>query len=266
MAAIDHWNIRWAEYMEERGEEAGPLVEVVGKGEKFSVSGNPIKDDYNMLIFSESSVIGGIMGEQSFLIDEIQAVTYSQRTRSFLGNVSLKSADVFVNKTSFEYYYDEEYNKNIMAWKASRDPKRRIAFTKIPSRTAFIKNQILKVFFRFLDFFKPKQQRKLARFKKTIPDNMVDFPSLTTHEIGHGFALGHSNEDEYENKNGVAFWSPYRMPPRRLASLDEDEDKDEDEDGKEQSIMKVELLRGTLRRHISDFDLGNIYCGYYENP
>ena len=95
---------------------------------------------------------------------------------------------------------------------------------------------------------------------------MVDFPSLTTHEIGHGFALGHSNEDEYENKNGVAFWSPYRMPPRRLASLDEDKDKDGDEDGKEQSIMKVELLRGTLRRHISDFDLGNIYCGYYENP
>lgn len=268
VAAADHWNIRWMEYMEERGEEAGPLVEVVGQGEKFSASGNPIKDDYNMLIFSESSVIGSIMGQQSFLIDEIQAVTYSQKTRSFLGNISLKSADIIVNKTSFEYYYDDEYNEYITAWKASRDPKRRIAFTKIPSRTAFIKNQILRIFFRFLDFFKPKQQRTLARFKKTIPDNMVDFPSLGSHEIGHAVAnLGHVDEDEYKSR-GLALVSPYRRFHRHLASLDEDEEGDEnkDKEGKEKSIMKVELLRGTVRRHVSDFDLGNIYCGYYKNP
>lgn len=258
VAAVDHWNIRWAEYVEERGGEAGPLVEVVGKGEKFATSGSLIRDDYNMLIFVESSKIGNIMGEQSFLIDEIQAVTYSQKSRSFLGNVSLKSADILVNKTSFKYYYDEEYNQDILAWKASKDPKRRIAFTKVPSRSAFLKNRILNFFLRFLDFFKVKKQRKLARLRKSIPENMVDFPSLMAHEIGHAEALAHVDSDKYPKSMALRF--PHRRPLRRLASMDQKEE------GKQESIMKVELPRGTIRRHISDFDLDNIFCGYYETP
>ena len=258
VAAVDHWNIRWAEYVEERGGEAGPLVEIVGKGERFAASGSLLRDDYNMLVFVESSKIGKIMGEQSFAVDEIQAVTYSQKSRNFFGNVSLKSADILVNKTSFRYYYDEEYNKDILAWKKSLDPKRRIAFTKIPSRTALIKNRILNFFLKLLDFFKAEKQRGLARLRKSIPENMVDFPSLMAHEIGHAEALGHVDQDKYPKS--AALRSPHRMPMRQLASLDEKKE------GKEQSIMKVELPRGTVRRHISDFDLGNIFCGYYETP
>lgn len=258
IAAIDHWNIRWEEYVEEKGGEAGPLLEIVGKGEKFAASGSLLRDDYNMLVFVESSKIEKIMGKQSFHVDEIQAVTYSLKSRNFLGNISLKSADILVNKTSFKYYYDEEYNKDILAWKKSLDPKRRVAFTKIPSRTALIKNRILNFFLKFFDFFKAKKQRDLARLKKSIPKNMVDFPSLMIHEPGHALALGHVDADEYPKS--AALRAPHRMPMRKLASLDKKKE------GKEQSVMKVELPTGTVRRHISDFDLDNIFCGYYETP
>lgn len=258
VTAVDHWNIRWAEYVEGRGGEAGPLLEILGKGEKFAASGSLLGDDYNMLVFVERSKIGKIMGKQSFHVDEIQGVTYSRKSRNFLGNISLKSADILVNKTSFKYYYDEEYNKDILAWKKSLDPKRRVAFTKIPSRTALIKNRILNFFLKFFDFFKTKKQRGLARLKKSIPENMVDFPSLMLHEPGHALGLGHVDEDKYQKRSAMR--APHRMPMRKPASLNEKKE------GKEQSIMKVELPKGTVRRHISDFDLGNVFCGYYETP
>ena len=289
IAAADHWNMRWMEHTEEKGIESGPLVEVI-KGEKFNVAGSPIKDDWNMLIFANRETVGEIMGNQSFEIDEIQAVTYSRKQRSLLGEISIKSADILVNKDSFDYYYDEDYTEDIIAYKAARAPERRIAFTL--SGAASLKQRFLSWLKKIFSLFKKKGEgRGLAGIRKSIPSDMVDFPSLAIHEIGHAVpGLAHVNEDEYR----TAHVSPHRMAPRRnrrrgrggggalregdwravngperlLAAFDEDYDNEEEggaRSGKDQSVMKVELLKGEVRRYISDFDLENIFCGYYGN-
>ena len=242
ISAVDFWNIRWAEYIEERGGEAGPLLEVIGRGEKFTLSGSPLKDSHNMLIFTDNSAIKQIIGPAAKApVNKIQAVTYSQKSR---GQGDLKSADILVNKTNFKYYYDEGYNKSILALKSGRSPHRGIAFTKAPSFLSSLKRRVLKFFLYFFEFFKQKKQRDIARIKKTIPGNLVDFPSLMVHELGHSLALAHVNEDQYGGGGG--------QPSNR-----------EEEEEKASSVMKVELPRGTLRRDIPDFDLENIFCGYY---
>ena len=258
VAAADHWNIRWMEHTEEKGIESGPLTEVI-KGEKFSVEGSPIKDDWNMLIFTDSETVGEIMGHQSFEIDEIQAVTYSRKKRSLLGEISLDSADILVNKTSFDYYFDEDYTEEVLAWKAERAPSRRIAFTR--SRAVPLKLRFLGWLKKVFRFFKKKERgRGLAGTRRNIPSDMIDFPSLAIHELGHAIAgLAHVNEDEYR----TAHISPHRTAPRRLLASEEEEEDGGARSGKDQSVMKVELLKGEVRRYISDFDLENVFCGYY---
>ena len=257
VAAVDFWNIRWAEYIEEKGGEAGPLLEVKGNGEKFTTSGSPIEDKYNMLIFAPSSEIKKITGDSlSTSVNKIQAVTYSQRSRGYLSRGSLKSADILVNKTHFTYYYDEDYNKDILALKSSRFPQRRVAFTKPPSFLTSLKRRILKFFLYFFEFFKEEKQRGIASVKKSIPKDHVDFPSLMVHEIGHTLPLAHVDEDKYEGKGRAS-----RLAASKQLSVEEVEE----EKKKESSVMKVELPRGAIRRDIPEFDLDNIFCGYYKD-
>ena len=252
VSAVDFWNIRWAEYIEQKGGEAGPLLEVVGKGEKYALSGSPIKDDYNMLIFAQNTDIKRILGSKNLKasIEKIQAVTYSQRYRF---KDSLRSADVLVNKSNFGYHFDEDYNQSILALKSSRSPYRGIAFTKVPSFWTSIKKRILRFFVYFFEFFKEQKQRDIARIKKSIPRNLVDFPSLMVHELGHSLALAHVDEDQYHGGHS------------RLAASKQLASRGVAEEEKKSSVMKVELPRGALRRDIPDFDLENIMCGYYKN-
>ena len=253
VSAVDFWNIRWAEYMEKQGGEAGPLLEVVGKGNKYSLSDSPIRDDYNMLIFAQNSDIQKIIGSKNLKspISKIQAVTYSQQYRFKKG--SLRSADILVNKTNFKYYYDENYDQNILALKSDRSSYRAIAFTKVPSFWASIKARVLRFFLYFFEFFKEQKQRDIAGIKKSIPGNLVDFPSLMVHELGHALALAHVDENQYQGGRS------------RLEASKQSDLGDITEQEKKKSVMKVELPRGSLRRDISDFDLENMFCGYYEN-
>ena len=252
VSAVDFWNIRWAEYMEEQGFESSPLVEIIGRGEKFTASGSLIKDSYNMLIFSHNTGIKAITGKLSTPVKEIQAVTYSQKSRG-----QLKSADILVNQTDFKYFYDEDYNQHILALKSQRESLRQIAFTKSFGFLKSLKIRFKNFFVRLLNFFKKERKRDIARVYSKVPLNSVDFPSLMIHEIGHSIALAHVDE---KDKTNIAALRSHSAVSRRLASTDRRREEE-----KKKSVMKVELPRGTLRREIPDFDLRNIFCGYYEN-
>lgn len=253
VSAVDFWNIRWGEYMEERGLESSPLVEIIGRGEKFTASGSLIKDSYNMLIFSHNTGIKAITGKLSTPVKEIQAVTYSQKSRG-----QLKSADILVNQTDFLYFYDDDYNQHILALKSQRESLRQIAFTKSFGFLESLKIRFKNFFVGLLNFFRKERKRDIARFKRpSIPRNSVDFPSLMIHEIGHSIALAHVDE---KDKTNIAALRSHSAVSRRLAATDRRREEE-----KKKSVMKVELPRGTLRREIPDFDLRNIFCGYYEN-
>ena len=221
VSAVDFWNIRWAEFIEEKGGEAGPLLAVAGRGEKYTLSGSPIKDDYNMLIFAENGAIQKIIGPTAKApVNKIQAVTYSQKSR---GRRYLKSADILVNKTNFGYHYPEDYNQSILALKSSRSPNRRIAFTKAPSFLTSLRRRVLKFFLYFIEFFKEKKQRDIARVKRTVPRDLVDFPSLMVHELGHSLALAHVDEDLYEGGAFCGFTTAFQQRRRAEKGTQRDE-------------------------------------------
>lgn len=259
VASVELWNIRWVEYMEDKGLNGAPLIEIVGRGQKFALSGStsPLRDKYNMLIFTDAGEIEKMSQQIDAPINEIQAITMTQRYRSERSRV--KTMDIFVNRTHHKFFYDKEYNKSILAFSKKQAAHRRLALTQSLSFTAVLKKRWLRFVSSFLSFFKKRsEKREPARFARSpVPEGYVDASSLFGHEVGHVEALAHV--DDTKDKGALTSVSFRKLPFRRLASRESQAERE-----KASSIMKVRLIEGTLRREISEFDLDNLFCGYYE--
>ena len=229
IAAIDHWNITWEEFLVDRGVEPFLLFAVVDKGVQYS--GSPKNDGYNILFFVKDSF-------STYGKSEIQAITsmYSSRW-----GINIKDTDIIVNNRNFVYFYDEDYNEDILAFKAKKISNSRNIASSRSMGFWFRLRQKIQNWFKFIlkPFKKKKAIRQIAGVPK-VPRGLVDFPSLMIHELGHSYGAAHM--DESDQRNAMASRSERRTI----------------------SVMEEKLPDGRARRNIGEYDLNNLFCGYFE--
>ena len=137
--------------------------------------------------------------------------------------------------------------------------KRHLASLRSPGRFFQI-IQNLKAFFNFFlkPFKKSKQIRQIADYQAKIPRNKVDFPSLVVHEVGHVPGRGHWDK-EFHSHSSRAFNRSSRA--RNIASEIRLQSKSRTD--KHISVMEPILERGRNRREITEYDLEQLFCAYY---
>ena len=221
-SAVNHWNSRWYHFLQSQNITPFQLIQVA-EGYR---SGEPREDGNNMIFlinddFSPHANNGGMASGNT------QAIT---TTLYEPGKGKIIEADIKVNNTGdFKYFYDPSYDRNVMAFQKSLLGERSLAssYAKDPPKNLifWFKFQV----FKFVSFFKKKPHyRGLAN----VPSNMVDFPSLMIHEIGHVPGLAHT---KHQSKG---------------AHYD--------------SVMERLLADGRMRRAITQNDLQDMLCGYYD--
>lgn len=230
MSAVEHWNQEWEEYTRSQGEvSASVLFAVMGNGSVFE--GHVKNDSYNMLFFTNKIKPYGMK-------DTTQAITktYSLRRK-------IRDTDIIVNTESFQYYYDTAYNEAILALKHERQSLRKLASSQAPSLWQTIKSYLRDMLTFFHKLFVKKKYRDIAGLgSKRIPRDLVDFPSLMIHELGHVPGLSHVEGQS------TASASHSRNPRGRKTTY---------------SVMNPKLAYGEVRRNIGQYDLKNMFCGYY---
>ena len=230
ISAVGHWNQEWEEYTIERGEDSAPtLFSVVGSGNAFR--GQVKNDSYNMLFFAETINSYGM--KQS-----TQAVTktYSLRRK-------IRDTDIIVNAESFQYYYDTGYDEAILAFKREQQTARRLASSQTPSLWWVLKSRLTGALKFFHRLFVKQKYRDIANLRSgRIPADRVDFASLMIHELGHVPGLGHSKGSDSSRGRSRSGRSGGRTG---------------------YSVMDPKLAYGQIRRNIGQYDLQNLFCGYY---
>lgn len=241
VAATNYWNMVWGDYLEERGLPESTLFEVLES--QWQDFDGPKNDTYNTLFFLEDF---NRYGKPS-----MQAVTVASSEGSFM-----KDTDILVNASQFKFYYDDEYNHNINLAFQKRNSFRNISSSFQPSWHERVKNKIFS-FFKFIFNWLigvESKSRTLATYDAPVPSGFVDFPSLMIHELGHVPGLGHVEKEEkitdYHSMRQASLGKNHNEKPERgLVS--------------NHSVMHPKLPPGFSRRRISDFDLNNLFCGYY---
>lgn len=242
VSAVDHWNMAWEEYLTNKGLESFPLFAVVDRDRQYS--GSPKNDGHNILFFTDR------FKEKGYGSINVQAVTgmiYSRKGE-------IRDTDIIVNnhvvlKTGRQYYfYDENYNDEVILSKREVGEHRRLASLRAEGGWFQLKQKIWSwLRFLFKPFQKKKIRRKIATPSVKIPRNYMDFASLMIHELGHVPGLHHfdvsdqiqhtsrmaSKGNRYNSKNGFV------------------------------SVMEPKLRSGRTRRRIGEYDLENLFCGYF---
>ena len=234
VSAIEHWNIAWEDFLEDKGLEPEPLFAIVDKNNLYN--GKPGKDGYNFLFFIEDK----------FSRYESNPNTQAITTIASTGP-EIRDTDILINDEVFDYYYDSSYNQEILASKSKIETKRRIAGSRSPGVWFKIKEQF-KQWMNFVlkPFKKQKTVRWIATASPKVPRNKVDFPSLIIHELGHSPGLGHPDDrDLFEH--GI-----HRSSSKR-----------DEKNNSYVSVMEPKLASGRARREITLYDLENLFCGYY---
>ena len=235
ISAIDHWNMAWEEFLSDEDLEFFPLFAVVDKNNQYS--GSPMDDSYNILFFIEDDFDQSGYGEK-----KVQAIT-SMHSNQLTGRI--KDTDIIVNNDNYDYFYDKNYDTDILISQKETSSHRGLAssvsvgfWPRFKQRIQNWLNFILK------PFKKKKELRQIARIPSRVPINRVDFPSLMIHELGHVPGLAHINKSE----------------SHAMASMGDDS-----EERTLSSVMEKKLLHGRVRRHIGRYDLNNLLCGYLDN-
>ena len=238
---VHHWNSVWIEYGEDRGVNVSPLFDIINENKIFS--GRPGKDGYNMIFFISEGFTETFANKKS----TIQAVTVNFDDDA--GRIV--DTDIIFNG-NIEYFYDRSYDSNILAMLEETGAKRRLSSTESPGLWAFLKRRFFRFFQYFLGFFKKREtlQRNVAAQKPKVPKGYVDFPSLGIHEFGHSPGLAHVEDGAAGGVRGLASRSERDRSSKGGAA---------------QSVMRKNLFSGTYRRRIRDYDLKNLFCGYYGN-
>ena len=238
VAAMKYWNFVWLDYLTERGVEAPPLFDIIGENELFSAV--PKRDGYNVLFFTNN--FNKYYGDQSSA--KTQAVTIVRRNKN-----EIKDADIVVNVGNFRFFYDNNYNRDIEISSQKKYSARNLSSSRSLTLMESIKVKLLSFFKGFLRLLKREVSplRGIAAREALIPQGFVDFPSLMIHELGHVPGLFHS---DYKGL-------PSTKSSRRASLLSRSQRRGI------QSVMKIELPKGYSRRRIGDFDLDNLFCGYY---
>lgn len=234
ISAIDHWNIAWAQYLDDERLEYFPLFNVVSATTLYS--GSPKQDGFNMLFFVNKD-FSKLEGTQ------IQAFT----RMNYSSNGAIKDTDIIVNNETFSYFYDESYDKEIVL-ASGKNIKSNRGLASSSSGNFWIRlKQRIQNWFQFLlnPFQKKKSDRLIAKLTTKVPKNQVDFPSLMIHELGHVPGMAHFNRLTDGLSINVA--SKRRSIPSK----------------KVVSVMEPLLSAGRARRDMQHYDLENLICGYF---
>ena len=242
VSAVDHWNMAWEEHLTDKGLESLPLFAVVNRDMQYS--GSPKNDGHNILFFTDR------FKEEGYGNVDTQAVTgmfYSRQGE-------IRDTDIVVNNNVIlrtgkqHYFYDENYNNEIVLSKREIKENRRLASLRIEGGWFQLKQKIWSWFQFFLKpFQKEKIKRQIASPSVKIPKNYMDFASLMIHELGHVPGLGHFDKsDQIQNTGKMA--SGGRRYNSKSSFI---------------SVMERKLRSGTTRRMIGEHDLENLFCGYF---
>jgi len=241
VSAVDHWNMAWEEHLINKGLEFFPLFAVVDRDRRYS--GSPKNDGHNILFFTDR------FQEEGFGGADVQAVTgmiYSRKGE-------IRDTDIIVNNHVIlsagkqHYFYDENYNNEIVLSKRMVKENRKIASLRTEGGWFQLKQKIWSgLRFLFKPFFKKKIRRKIASPSVKIPTNHIDFASLMIHELGHVPGLHHFDKsDQIQYVNRMASKGSRRNSRKVFVS-----------------VMNPKLRSGTTRRIIGEYDLENLFCGY----
>ena len=239
ISAVEHWNLAWTHYLEDKGLEPFDLYYVDRRG---VYEGNAGPDGNNLFLFVHDNF------SKYENPTSVQAIT-SLRVNKFSSNI--EDTDILVNRENFEFFYDSSYDKEIELAHKDFQQKRFLASLRTPGPFVQMMNKIKSFFSFFLKpFKKAKPVRQIADYRVRVPRNLVDFPSLMIHELGHVPGRGHFNDDEYHT---------------HFASREQRESKKKRVKSKNShlSVMEPRLLRGNARRDITEYDLENLFCAYY---
>lgn len=242
ISSTQQWNEIWYDYLDKTGipsNERIQLFKVSNPRNQFE--GKQKIDRVNMLFF--------IHDDFSHYSDRTgQAITIN----SALSGAGIEDTDIVVNNKDFKFYYDERYNEAILASRTKAEERRGLASSMDVSFWSTIRYRLGIVFQKAWNMLKTEvPSRDLNSRKSSIPSNKVDFPSLMIHELGHSIGLIHPQQSKDLNRYGYQSVSTNNTVQGSLKKLD--------------TVMFSKLATGSERRKIGNYDLSNLYCGYYES-